>query len=217
MMRMMALALAAATGACAYQAPTEVSAALNVYSSYDDPLPLNVALYVEAEDLAADVRPDGYDCSAHRFPVDARAAFVGSVVQTLGNLTRSVVVVDQPISTGQFARTGVDAMVVVTSEDLDSDLIFIQRPFNADVEAEIEIEARITVDGPQGRLLGTSVQGDGEARQAAGSFCSGGAPAVGEATNEAIEDTMQRLGERFTNSARLREYADQVSRSGSRL
>jgi len=51
------------------------------YSNYDEKLPLEIALYVDAEDMAQRVKVSGYACLAHVYPLDARQAFVTSALQ----------------------------------------------------------------------------------------------------------------------------------------
>lgn len=206
-----ACALALATTACAYNAPTSVAPARAVYSNYDDKVAGNYALYVDSEEMLKDVKVIGFACSAHSYPTDARAAFRRSVVGTFENLVERVEVVERPLSQTALIERGLTAMIVVEAEDFSVDLSVIPGFLNKQMQADVEIAARIAVDGQRGRLLGSSVEGDDDFRTDAGFACDGGGAAIGRATEKAMKEAMERLGERLTNSRRLRQATGQVS------
>lgn len=193
--------------ACSYNAPVDISPSYNVYSNYDEKLPLSIALLVDAEKMLEDVKVSGFTCSAHSYPVDARASFSSSVRRTFENLVNSVDVVDNPLTTASLSARNLDAMVKVEVSDLDVDLITIPGFFGGQMEADAEISARIVADTRNGRVLGSSVEGSEDARVDAGMACDGGAQAVGKAVEAAIKETVERLGERLANSTKLRDFA----------
>ena len=175
-----------------------------LYSNYDDRIPGRFALYVDADVMKKDIKVIGYVCRAHSYPTDARAAFRNSVVGTFGDLVEELEVVKQPLTRSGLAGRGLTAMIVVEAEDYSADLSVIPGFFSALMQAYVEIAARITVDGVDGRLLGTSVEGNEDFRADAGIACEGGGVAVGRATEKAMRETMERLGERLANSRRIR-------------
>ena len=189
---------------CTYSAPTNVNPATNIYSNYDDKLQGRYALYVDAEKLKEDIKPSGLACSAHTFPVDARSAFRTSTIKTFENLIEEVEPVDQPLTQIDLTARGLRGMIVVEVDDIDIDLKVIPGFWTSEIEADAEITAQLTVDGTTGRLLGTAVEGEEDARSEAGGACEGGAAAIGEAVEEAMKEVLERLGERLTNSQRLR-------------
>jgi len=191
--------------ACTYEAATNVNPARNIYSNYDEKLPLKIALYVDAEDMAQRVKVSGYACLAHVYPLDARQAFVTSAVATFENIVSAVTTVSEPLSSAQLQARGLDAMVIVEVQDLDIDLTVIPGFWSAEMKADAEITASIKADTSFGRALGTSVEGSENYTADAGVACEGGAVAIGRATEDAMQETLERLGERLTNSRRLRE------------
>jgi hypothetical protein len=193
-----------ALSACTYTAPATTAPSYDVFSNYDNKLDSRVALIVDSNELQEDVRVSGFACSAHTYPIDARNEFRTSVIKTFENLVREVEPVDDPIDVTQMNKMGYDTVVYVQSEDMDVDLRVIPGFWTADLEAETEIAASIRAETPEGRALGRTVEGDGEGRAESGAACEGGAQAVGESVAQAIEDTMRRLGERLSNSQRLR-------------
>ena len=200
-------------GGCSYSAPAKVAPALDVYSNYDMKLPFSIALFVESEEMKKDVKVSGFQCSAHSYPIDAREAFRISTIRTFENIVDGVLVVDKPLSQADIRARGLDAMVIVKVEDFDVDLKVIPGFWTAEMEADSEIAASISADTSEGRALGSSVEGSDDARLDAGIACDGGAGAVGRATELAIKKTMDRLGERLTNSVRLRELAAKAKSS----
>jgi len=193
-----------AISGCAYRANTKVSPALDIYSNYDNKIPGRFALYVDADDLKSDVKMTGYNCAAYSYPVDASATFTSSVKKTFENLVDEIDIVQSPLDRTQISSGGYRGLIMVKAEDLAVDLRVIPGFFSAEIEADATIIARLTVEGDSGRIMGTSVEGDKTYRTDAGFACDGGATAVGRAVNKAMKETLERLGERLSNSVRLR-------------
>jgi hypothetical protein len=197
------LVAATFTVGCAYQVPTNIKPSYNVYSAYDEKIPARAAVFVDASQASKDVRVKGYSCSAHRFPVDAESAVANAVIATLGNLVEDVQKVDRPLSRGELSAYGADAMVLVKVEDMDVDLVVIPGFWSAEMESDAEIVFGVKADTRDGRKLGTMVSGKGEARANIGSACEGGAIAIGEALEDALDDALAQLGEAVSNSERF--------------
>ena len=209
-MRKILIILAAlGVSACTYNASAPVSPAYDVYSNYDDKLPGQYALYVDSEKLAGEYSVEGYACSAHNYSQDATGAFEQSVSKTFQNLVENLELVDQPLSARDLEAQGYTGMIIVEAEDIDVRINVIPGFWTSDMSADVDLAASLRVNGREGRLLGTTVSGDDDAKTGAGAGCEGGAKALSEATSKALEDLMQRLGERLSNSRRLREAADQ--------
>jgi len=192
---------------CSYNAPIDVAPSYDVYSNYDNKLSGTYALYVDAEEMAEKVKVKGYNCSFHSYPVDAIDQFETSVVQTFGNLLESVQLVDSPLDREALKAQGYLAQIVVEVRDMDVDLVVHPGFWTSDMEADIEIAASIEATNYGGRVLGSTIEGDGDATVGAGGACEGGSEAIGDAMSEAMKETMERLGERLTNSRKMREIA----------
>lgn len=192
---------------CAHQAAVEIAPAYNVYSSYDDKVPGDWALYVDSSAFEnQEFKFDGFNCSAHTFPLDVSSTFTQSTLRTLNNIVENIQLVDRPLTTDQLENDNLNGIIIVNSDDIDVKLRLNPGFWSSDVDAEVELVASITVDGRSGRLLGTTVSEDGDAEAPLGGLCGGGAPALGEAASNAIEALLERVAERLANAPRVREY-----------
>lgn len=200
-----------ALSACTYQSSASVSPSYDVYSNYADKLPGHYALYVDAEEMSGKFNAQGRICSAHAYTQDARAAFKQSAVKTFQNLVENVEQVDQPLTQSDLLARNLDGQILIEVEEMNVRIKAIPGFWSGEMEADVELAAGLIVDGQEGRLLGTTVDADEDATTDAGSYCSGGADALSLATSEAIEELLQRLGERLTNSTRLREASAPTS------
>ena len=194
-----------ATGACAYKVPVEVSAAHNVYANYEDPVPGRFVVFVESDDMTTTARVDGFQCSAHTFPVDARTAFEKSVYSTLENLVEELELVTVPMTREDMDASDTDYMIRVEGRDLDVTFDIASGFWSASARADVEVTVSMTVDGRDGRLLGATVEGDEKEESDTGGFCEGASTAIKRALKSAMEEAMERLGEKIANSPRLRK------------
>lgn len=190
--------------ACTYSAPTHVSPAYNVYNNYGDKIPGRYALWVDANRMRGDFDVSGYVCSAHTYPVDAEVAFRTSVAKTLNQLFEYVETSATSLDRTELATRGFDGVIRVEVDDLDVDLVVVQKFWSADMKAEAEISLVFAVDGLDGRLAGGAVEGDDHARNDSGVACDGGADAIGRAVEGAMKEATEMLGERLSNEPRLR-------------
>lgn len=189
---------------CQYKAEPLAVAEYNVYSSYDGKLPGKYLLFVDGSKLDKPIKPSDFNCSAHTFPLSLASGFNGSVRKTFGNLVTELEVVDHPIDRAELKALGARAMIIVKGEDVQARLRVVPGFWSAGIETEVEIAASITVDGVNGRLLGTTVSGDGNSQADAGFACSGGAKALVQSAEPAMKEVLGRLGEALSNSERVR-------------
>lgn len=201
----LAIAAAVALSGCQYKAEPIAVATYNVYSSYDSKLPGRYLLYVDGAKLDEPVKPSDFNCSAHTFPLKLSSSFAGSLQKTLGNLVTEIQLVDHPLSHDEIKAAGARGMIIVKGEELNARLRVVPGFWSASIETEVEIAASITVDGLGGRLLGTTVSGDGKAQGDAGFACQGGAKSLTNSAEEAMKEVLGRLGEALTNSERVRK------------
>jgi hypothetical protein len=200
-----ALSLCAVAAGCQYKAEPLTVATYNVYSSYEGKLPGKYLLYVEGAKLDKPIKPSDFNCSAHTFPLALSSSFGGSVRQTFSNLVTELEVVPQPVDREQLKARGSRGMIIVRGEDVSARLRVVPGFWTAGMETEVEIAASITVDGPSGRLLGTTVSGNGNGQGDAGFACEGGAKTLTQSAEQAMKETLGRLGEALTNSDRVRK------------
>ncbi|TWG53549.1 hypothetical protein [Aminobacter sp. J44] len=189
---------------CAYNAQPMAVGAYNVYSSYGDKLPGKYLLYVDGGALVRSVKPSDFNCAAHTYPLDLRSGFAGSVRKTFETLVEQLELVNAPVDRAELAGRGARGMIIVRGEELNARLRVVPGFWVAGMETDVELVASITVDGRHGRLLGSTVAGDGNAQGDAGGFCEGGAAALVQAAEGALKESVGRLGEALTNSERVR-------------
>jgi hypothetical protein len=189
---------------CAYNAPVGVSPNLNVYSSYGEKLPGRYALVVDTEAFNTDVKPTGYNCSAHHFPLDLREAFAASTASTLRQLVDDVQVLPRAVPATELAKQGFAGEVIVTAESISARVQVVPGFWSSSASSVVELSAGMTVDTATGRVLGTSAQGFGDAQNDAGAMCGETATAIGAATEKAMRQLLGQIGERLSNSERLR-------------
>lgn len=190
---------------CSYTVPTDISPATNIYSNYSDKVSGRFALYVDADEMAGEFKVSGYACSAHTYPVDARSAFIGSVQNTMENVVEEVEIVPRPLDATTMQTRNLNGMILVEVQDLDIDLTVIPGFWSSEMEADAEITVSLVVDAPSGRMLGARVEGDDDYKVEAGGACEGGAIAIGKAVEEAMKEALERLGEKLSNSPRIRD------------
>ena len=206
-MTICALLLGIALAGCAYKVPVTAAPALSVYDSYGEQLPGFWVVYIEAEQCQSDVRVSGWAGSAHKYPVDCRAAFIESAEKTIANLVERSQRVDAPLMVSDLARYGATALVVARFDSVDGMFSYAEGLFEATAMVNVEMQASVTIDGPQGRLFGSSASGMGRGQSGAGIAGEGSAAAIGEATQKAMRALLGQIGERIANSQRLREAA----------
>jgi hypothetical protein len=95
-------------------------------------------------------------------------------------------------------------MIVVRGEDVRGHLRLQPGFWSATMETEVDLVVGMTVDSPRGRLLGTTVEGNGKGEAPAGIACGGGAKAFDISSSDALKEAVRKLGEALTNSERLR-------------
>jgi hypothetical protein len=189
---------------CSYNAAVLDTPSFSVASSFGSKVAGTWLLYVDAHSLEREVKTSSYACSFHKFPIQINGAFQSSVNETFANLLEHVEVVPSPMNLEQAKARGAKGIIIVRGDDVRPRLEVKPGFWSATMEAQATIVASLTVDGPKGRLLGTTVEGQGFATSESGAACSGGAKALSDAVGQGMGDTMRKLGEAVTNSERMR-------------
>jgi hypothetical protein len=192
---------------CTYPAKVPPSPAYDVTTSYEAPLVGHYLLLVDPSPLDGSYRVDGITCGMHRYPVDLREAFAESVARTLQPLLGQIERVDVPFTPEQIRLTGSSGLVRVRADDMAVHLDLAPGLLTSRMAAEVAMAADVTVDGPQGRLLGVTVATSDTAERPLGWTCGGGTAAIDAAAEAAVHDLSRRIGEQISNAPRLRETA----------
>lgn len=201
----LAAACAAALSACSYDVYTLSSPQLNVYSNYTNKIPGKWALTVFVNGIEQDVHPTGFACSANHYPLNVSSAFAQSSFTTFQNMIEDVEPLARPIPAAELARNGFKGIIRVKGEELRTRLIFLSGFLSSTAQAGVEIDAGVTVDGPDGTLVGTRATGHGSASNDAGMYCEGGALALQLAAERAMRDVLGQLAERMSSTPQMRK------------
>jgi hypothetical protein len=198
-----AIASAIFLSGCAYDAKPISTGAVNIVSNHSQKAPGRYALYVDPGELNKVIHPRGTNCAAHSYPLNMTDGFKSSVRATLANIFDQVEDVPTPLQ-GQTLRTaGYRGQIIVRGESMEGRLIAVPGFWNATISTTIQLAASITVDGPDGRLVGKTLEGMAERESDAGALCSGGAASVEDAATEAMRKLMVQLGETVANTDKL--------------
>lgn len=189
---------------CAYSADPIAIGAYDAVTSYSSKLPGKYLLYVADDQLDAVVHPAGVACSAHTFPIQAAEGFRGSVAATLANLADKVEVIAEPVAADQLRAKGARGLIVVRADKLDGRLDVVPGFWSANITTEMRITASVTVDGPAGRLYGSTFDSFGRGDAPSGFACEGGAKAMKDGTEKAMKEIVRKIGEGISNSDRVR-------------
>jgi hypothetical protein len=189
---------------CSYKAVPAGNPPSDVYSSYEEPVPGHFTLLVDDEAMLGTFQVPGYTCSLYSYPLDARTAFSDAVTRTVERVVESA---DPAPSAGlneESVALGGRGVIRVKGEGLDVDLRVASGFLSGQMEAQVAMTASVQVDGPEGRLFGSTVSGEGRERAGTGLACAGGAVAVREAAEKALETLSRQLAEGISNAPRLR-------------
>ena len=159
---------------------------------------------MDATPLNQTIKPRGHACSFHSFPLELNDAFRSSALETLRNVFEQIEEIPTPIPGDQAPKRGARGMVVVHGQEVRGRLDVQPGFWQANMKTEVVIVSSVYVDGPSGRIFGTTVEGQGIADAEAGIMCDGGAKSLVDASSIAMRDTVRKLAEAIGNSERLR-------------
>lgn len=197
--------LAVAEG-CTYQSAVSPAPSYDVYSGYDDKVPGAWALSVTGqENLVGEADMVSYACSAHNYPFNYAGPFTESTISTLGNLVADLQLMESEPTYSSLSNQGLSSIIRVNAEKASTELEINTGFWTGKPRSEVRITSSITVEGEPGRLMGTTVSGTGTSRISGN--CAKGAEVIKHAAQDALEDLMRNMGERLSNSPRVREYA----------
>jgi hypothetical protein len=142
----------------------------------------------------------------HSYPIDARAAFKQSAIDTVAQLVEAVEPIEKALTSAELREGQYRGQIIVKAEEYSPRLTFIPGFWMAHASSTVDISASLLVDGPDGRLLGTKAS-ESRTVESDASGCSSGTDALGKANGKAMEAVLDRLAERFSNEPRLRTAA----------
>ncbi|NVK35991.1 MAG: hypothetical protein HWE23_16005 [Rhodobacteraceae bacterium] len=192
-------------GGCAYSAAPVSTPAFDTALSYSDKIPGKWVLAVDLDKFSETVRPSGYACAIHSYPLDVRQSYQSALNQTLQNVFESVEVVDRPPTAEQLKEMNAKGSIFVRAEAMSGRVDVLPGFWSANMRSRVELVSAVLVDGPSGRLFGKTVEGDGEGEESAGLVCSGGAKSLAAAAEDAMKDNVRGIAETLGNAPNLRK------------
>lgn len=206
------IAAATCLAGCAYKAEPIAAPSYNVVTSFNEKIAGKWLLAVEAVPLNQTVKPSGMACAAHNFPLELSEAYKTSISQTLKNVFEQVENIPSPISGQEASRRGAKGMIVVRGEEVRGRLDVQPGFWTANMKTQVLIVASTFVDGANGRVFGTTVEGQGIADAEAGMMCEGGGKSLTDASAIAMKDNIRKVAEALGNSERVRAIAGKRKR-----
>lgn len=196
-----------ALAGCQYSAkPATTTAPVAVYVSDTEKISGKYLLYVDASKLNQTIRSSNLTCIAHSFPVDLRSSFETAVRLTLQQRFEAVEVVATPVTPAQLLERGAKGAIQVTGVQLDAKLTAIPGFLRNTMNTSVSLTAGLTVDGKTtGRLLGTTVTGNGQGQADGGMACEGGSKALQASSKAAIEEATRLIAEAIAGSNKIRQ------------
>jgi len=192
-------AVAVIASGCSHVATVDSVRATNIYSNYEGKIDGAVAYTVDSTSLTMLRKGDsiqGFLCSAHKFPVDAVAAFERSIPSMLDQIFKDV-------RNSESVGNG-EIKLLFRIENYNPKVKFTPGFWSSNASATVELGVSVVayVDGK--RVLGTSADSQRTKDGDGGQACEGGAEVLGDATRAVIKDVLEKLGERISNNQALR-------------
>lgn len=200
-----AVAICGFLGGCAYNIAPTNAPAVNVYSSYDSKIPGTWVLVVDPSvEFSRDIKPSTYICQAHKYPFSTGDSIKASVTQTLTNVFEELAIRPSSPSAEEMRSQNWRGVIVIRLDSFQPRLACQQGFWSATCSATADLSFGLEVNGPDGRLLGTSVGSSKTADGDSGAYCGDAANVFSEAYRLALRDALERLAEKVSNTQRLR-------------
>lgn len=194
------------TSACSYNVAPTSAPAVNVYSSYDDPIPGRWAIVIDRSSMefVREVKPSSFVCQAHKYPVDTGTAVTDSVRMTMSKIFAETEFRNSPPSHDAMMRNNMEGYVVVRMDNFSPRLTCTSGWWSASCMSTVDLSFGIEAREVDGEKFATSVGSTKTFDGDSGYYCGRASEVIAEAFRLAVKDAMERLAERASNSHRLR-------------
>lgn len=196
---------------CAYQVQPTSAPAMNVYSSYAEEIPGTWFLVMDESlgNVSREIKPASYVCSANRYPISVGDAIKTSVSTTLDSVFENVVERSSMPTREELIDGKSHGTVLVKLDTFDSAVRCQEGFWTGSCTANTDIKFGVIVNGVDGRLFGTSVGGTAIADGDSGAACEGAASVISDSISKSLRDSLERMGERLSNSVQLRKASEE--------
>lgn len=197
--------IALISSACTYNAPPVKPQTVEIDSDFKEKIPGKFAIFIASEKMNGQVRIIGQACSGNKYVIDARDSFRTSTYKTVEKLVESLERVAAPLSNEEILARNLTGLIDVRVKALDIDMQVVTPMWGrVKLDSEAEIELRVKVEGPHGRLFSARIEGDERLKSHPGLLCERPAKVGGKVVRKAMKETLELLGERLSNAPELR-------------
>ena len=182
-------------GGCSYGVATRTAPAGNVYSIHDSKIPGAFAMQIAGMDNCCrkEVRPSGYVCSGHNYPLEGGDALRSSIQNTLSQVFETIA-----------PSEGQGNVITISVNRFDATIRFAPGFWTVQAYSTAEIGLDIKAMRNGKAVLNTSVFAERSKDGDGGAFCGDGSQVIAEAIASATREVMERMAERLSNNPALR-------------
>lgn len=180
---------------CSYNVAARTAQAGNIYSIHDSKIPGNFTVQIAGIDNCCrkEVRPSGYICSAHNYPLDAGEALRSSIQSTLSQVFENIT-----------SNEGQGNVITVSVNRFDATVRFAPGFWSHQAYSTAEIGLDIKAIRNGKAVLSTSVFAERSRDGDGGAYCGDGSQVIAEAIAASTREVMERMAERLSNNPALR-------------
>ncbi len=192
---------------CSYAVRPVSAPAVNIYSSYDEKIPGTFVVVIDdsVTHISREIKPSGRICSAYKYPISVGDSMALSVMGTLRSVFENIIEQSTLPTSEDLIKMDARGSILIKMERFDSKVRCSQGFMSASCTATSDIEFGVRVRGVNRKLFATSVGDSATVDGDAGGACEDIANLLSESISKSVKEALERLGERLSNSSRLRE------------
>ncbi len=188
---------------CSYQIDPQSPQAPAPFMAYADRVPGKWLLLVDASAVTAKPAIAEPRCDRFDYSMDFSKTFTQMAASTFEKVADDIRIPDHPLSHAEVASGGYTGVIALHVSAFHPKMK-VEGMLDATADADAEIAGTIVVTKDGRRLVDASETGKGAGARDAGLLCGGGADAMSDASNVALQDLIRKLAERFANSHDIR-------------
>jgi hypothetical protein len=208
------LTLAVSLCACSYDVAAPVVPYPEVTSGYTTKVGGAWAIVVAKQTLNTHIEPSGFACGAFDYSVDVDSSFRRSLLQAFREIADNVVLVDHRLSANSLKAGGYSGQIEIEAPSLIPDITFTQNILSARVDANIELDATMTVMTEKGVLFEKPLAVSASSSADAGVLCQKAPQSMARAVGSALRQMVANSASAFSESRDVRLLSDMWQTSG---
>lgn len=201
-----ALTLIVVLPGCAYSVKPVSVSATNIYTSYDEKIAGSWVIVADEgmRNIEREISASSYVCSAHTFPMKVGDAISTSVKAMMASVFENTTARTVMPTVNDLRRDGSRGAVLVRLDSFEPRVRCSTGFWTGSCTASTDVSFGVTVRGTEGTLYATSVGDSATVDGDSGGACEGGATVLSESISKSVKKALERMGERLSNSRRLR-------------